>query len=49
MNRACGRTEGGDQVRELEGKWVRRKQRGAKLGGNFRWRQTKYRTLPQSL
>ena len=48
MNQACGRTEGGDEVRESEGKWVR-KQGGAKLGEHFRWRQSKYRTLPQSL
>jgi len=49
MNRACGRTEGGEEVRESEGKWVRRKQGGAKLGEYFRWRQSKYRTLTQSL
>ena len=48
MNRACRRTEGGDEVRESEGKWVRRKQ-GGFLGEYFRWRQSKYRTLPQSL
>lgn len=56
MNRGWRRTEGGDEVRESEGKWIRhfflwdgRKQQGTKLGKNLRWKQSKYRMLLQSL
>lgn len=35
MNRACGRTEGGDQVRELEGKWGQEEAERCKARGQF--------------